>query len=58
MGYYYLNSAKKNPSYQEDKSSIEPSGSEKKEKNFIKNKEALANPQALNQFKNLKELSY
>ena len=37
MGYYYLNSAKKNPSYQEDKSSIEPSGSEKKEKNFIEN---------------------
>ena len=28
------------------------------EGNIIKNKEALANPQALNQFKNLKELSY
>ena len=37
MGYYYLNSAKKNPSYQEDKSSIKPSVSEKKEKNFIEN---------------------
>ena len=28
------------------------------EGNIIKNKEALANPQALKQFKNLKELSY
>ena len=28
------------------------------EGNNIKNKEALANPQALEQFKNLKELSY
>ena len=37
MGYYYLNSAKKSPSYQEDKSSIKPSVSEKKEKNFIEN---------------------
>jgi len=37
MGYYYLNSEKKSPSYQEDKSSIKPSVSEKKEKNFIEN---------------------
>ena len=37
MGYYYLNSAKKSPSYQEDKISIKPSVSEKKEKNFIEN---------------------
>ena len=31
MGYYYLNSAKKSPSYQEEKSSNKPSVSEKKE---------------------------
>ena len=37
MGYYYLNSAKKSPSYQEEKNSIKPSVSEKKEKNFIEN---------------------
>ena len=37
MSYYYLNSAKKSPSYQEEKSSIKPSVSEKKEKNFIEN---------------------
>ena len=32
MGYYYLNSAKKSPSYQEEKNSIKPSVSEKEEK--------------------------
>ncbi len=37
MGYYYLNSARKSPSYQEDKNSISPSVSEKKKKNFIEN---------------------
>ena len=37
MGYYYLNSAKNSPSYQEDKSSIKPSVSETNEKNFIEN---------------------
>ena len=30
----------------------------KKESKKIKNKEALANPKALEQYKNLKELSY
>ena len=34
MSYYYLNSAKKSPSYQEEKSSIKPSVSEKKRKKF------------------------
>ena len=37
MGYYYLNSTKKSPSYQKDNISIKPSISEKKEKNFIEN---------------------
>ncbi len=37
MGYYYLNSSKNNPSYQEDKSSIEPSLTQEKDKNFIEN---------------------
>ena len=37
MGYYYINSKKNNPSYQEDKSLSKGSPSEKEEKNFIEN---------------------
>ena len=37
MGYYYINSKKNNPSYQEDKSLSKDSPSEKEEKNFIEN---------------------
>ena len=37
MGFYYINTKKNNPSYQEDKSLTKDSSSKKKESNFIEN---------------------